>query len=501
MSVNHADVCLILEGTYPYVSGGVSGWAHELIKAHSNLTFSLVCILPPDDKLKMRFELPPNIVGVQNIFLQKLPSNNRQLNKRQREHFFEEIEVPILNLQHKASLKGLNKIITLLNEKKEYLGNEFLLNSVEAWRMIQRMYLSTMGDSSFLNYFWSWRCLLGSFFSTLLAPLPSANIYHTLCTGYAGLFAARAFLETSKPCIVTEHGIYMNERKIEITSADWLEDNKAMNLNIDKRRFDKDLKSYWIDTFLAYSSLCYEACEKIITLYEGNLIMQIADGADPCKLTVIPNGIDVKKFSTIEKLPHDKIRIAFIGRVVSIKDVKTFIRAIGLLQDKIPELEGLIIGPTDEDPDYYQECLDLVENQELQNIITFTGKVKIDEILPTIDLLVLTSISEAQPLVLLEAGAVGIPAVTTNVGACEEILNGKNDEDPPLGPSGLVSQLANPESIAKNILRLLSDQKFYDQCSATFKKRVEKYYDEHDMQNSYTLIYNSLMKSEKSWQA
>ena len=36
-----ADVCLILEGTYPYVTGGVSGWAHGLIKEQSHLSFHL----------------------------------------------------------------------------------------------------------------------------------------------------------------------------------------------------------------------------------------------------------------------------------------------------------------------------------------------------------------------------------------------------------------------------------------------------------------------------
>jgi len=43
-----ADVCLLLEGTYPYIKGGVSSWAHELIKNHSHLTFNIVSIMPKD---------------------------------------------------------------------------------------------------------------------------------------------------------------------------------------------------------------------------------------------------------------------------------------------------------------------------------------------------------------------------------------------------------------------------------------------------------------------
>ena len=46
-----ADVCLVLEGTYPYVEGGVSSWTHELINRQSHLTFHLVCLLPKDADL------------------------------------------------------------------------------------------------------------------------------------------------------------------------------------------------------------------------------------------------------------------------------------------------------------------------------------------------------------------------------------------------------------------------------------------------------------------
>ncbi len=43
-----ADVCLILEGTYPFVSGGVSSWTHDLIQKQSHLTFHVLALLPRD---------------------------------------------------------------------------------------------------------------------------------------------------------------------------------------------------------------------------------------------------------------------------------------------------------------------------------------------------------------------------------------------------------------------------------------------------------------------
>ncbi len=488
-----ADVCMILEGTYPYITGGVSQWAHDLIRSQEGLTFSLVCLLAPGSALKMRYEVPKNVVGIKNIVLQEFPHASEILSLHERKQFFKDLEVPLLNIQHKPTLDSLKKVLQLLNERKGAMSPALLLNSEEAWRMVQRMYLSTMGESSFLNYFWSWRSLLGSFYSAMLAELPLAGVYHTLCTGYAGLFMARAFIETGRPSIVTEHGIYMNERKIEITSAEWIEDQKAMNLNLEKRRFDRDLKSLWIDTFAAYSKFCYESCQKIITLYEGNRELQIADGADLSKLVIIPNGVDYDLYSQIIRKPTPAPTVGFIGRVVPIKDVKSLIRSIAILREKIPTIKTLIIGATNEDEDYYKECQELVQTNQLEETITFTGKVNVKDLLPSIDVLALTSISEAQPLVILEAGAAGIPSVATNIGACSEMLYGRSDELPPLGMGGLICQLANPESVAKNLFTLLSDKNLYQKCSQTIKERVKSYYNQVDVKNAYKKLYEELL--------
>ena len=56
-----ADVCLLLEGTYPFVSGGVSSWVHSLLLAHPDLSFHLVCLTPDDRPRQQRFQPPGNV--------------------------------------------------------------------------------------------------------------------------------------------------------------------------------------------------------------------------------------------------------------------------------------------------------------------------------------------------------------------------------------------------------------------------------------------------------
>ena len=65
-----ADVCLMLEGTYPYVSGGVSACAHQLITMLAKTEFSLVYLgTTSSEFLKPKYKLPPNVSSLQEVFL------------------------------------------------------------------------------------------------------------------------------------------------------------------------------------------------------------------------------------------------------------------------------------------------------------------------------------------------------------------------------------------------------------------------------------------------
>jgi len=92
-----------------------------------------------------------------------------------------------------------------------------------------------------------------------------------------------------------------------------------------------------VDTFTCYSRACYHAAAKIITLYGGNQQFQIEDGADAAKLEIIPNGVDYERFASVARASGERRpTVALIGRVVPIKDVKTFIRAVAALRRMIP---------------------------------------------------------------------------------------------------------------------------------------------------------------------
>lgn len=143
--IPEADICLCLEGTYPYVFGGVSTWVHELIKAQSHLTFYLVCILPLEAPTISCYEHPDNVIGITNIHLQKIPEGVRHLSKQTAQRLFQSVELPLLHLQSQATQDSLKQLIHALNEVRRPVGSRILLNSEDAWKMLLRMYRSSIG--------------------------------------------------------------------------------------------------------------------------------------------------------------------------------------------------------------------------------------------------------------------------------------------------------------------------------------------------------------------
>ena len=169
-------------------------------------------------------------------------------------------------------------------------------------------------------------------------------------------------------------------------------------------------KSIWIDYFYYLSKLAYQYCDKnYFPFLEYNRNIQIEYGAPEEKTIVIPNGVDEKKYGSIVRNKRKGFHVGSILRVVPIKDVKMMIKGFKIASDQIPDMTLWLIGPTDEDDDYYEECLKLVENLGLKEKIIFTGRADVTEYYSFLDLLLLTSISEGQPLSILEGLASGIP--------------------------------------------------------------------------------------------
>jgi glycosyltransferase involved in cell wall biosynthesis len=131
----------------------------------------------------------------------------------------------------------------------------------------------------------------------------------------------------------------------------------------------------------------------------------------------------------------------------------------------------------------------MAEQLGLGEQVRFEGPVDVRAELPHVDVLVLSSISEAQPLVVLEAGALGVPVVATDVGSCRELLEGRTAEDRALGIGGLLAPIASPGAVAERVLRLHASPELRARMGASLRERVRRHYDEADMVATYRGIY------------
>jgi glycosyltransferase involved in cell wall biosynthesis len=125
--------------------------------------------------------------------------------------------------------------------------------------------------------------------------------------------------------------------------------------------------------------------------------------------------------------------------------------------------------------------------------VKFLGFQRIDEILPKVDVLALTSISEALPLVVLEGFAAGIPSITTDVGSCRQLIEGYGDEDRALGAAGSVVPIANPAAFAQAVLDLLGDEPRWLAAQQAGLARVRRFYTKAQMIDQYRVLYQRLM--------
>src|SRR5579872_7044884 len=76
-SAAHAvdDVCLLVEGTYPFVAGGVSAWVHDIIKGHGELTFSIFNIGSNASAYGAPcYVLPDHVTRLQQVYCSEVPT-------------------------------------------------------------------------------------------------------------------------------------------------------------------------------------------------------------------------------------------------------------------------------------------------------------------------------------------------------------------------------------------------------------------------------------------
>ena len=469
-------VCIVAEGCYPYVVGGVSGWINSMIKTFNDIDFIVLAIISDRSQSgKFKYELPSNVEAVYEAYLEDYcweDKKNRKI-KLGREQYKsmrsmilgEDIEWDVL---FDLFIKKRFSVDDLL------MGEDFL-------RITEEVYDRRYPQIPFSDFLWTMRSIYLPLFLMMKTDLPKADIYHCVATGYAGVLGSMAKHKYGCKLIISEHGIYTREREEEILKASWV---------------SGVYKNIWIEQFRKMSKVAYDNADKVTALYGHARELQTELGCSIEKTNITPNGIDVDSFWGISgKGPEDEgyINVGAVLRVTPIKDVKTMIRSFAFAKEKVPSLKLWIMGPLDEDEEYASECVQLVEMLGLKDV-EFTGRINVKDYLGRMDFTLLTSISEGQPLSILESYAAHKPVIATDVGNCRELIYGEKDDK--LGESGILTHIMNVQELSDAIVKLAEDEQLRNSMGEIGFARVNKYYRLDQMREKYRVLYDTVMWDE-----
>ncbi len=466
-------VCIVAEGCYPYVVGGVSSWIHSMIRSFSNLEFVILSVLPDRSmRGKFAYQLPDNVTEVHEVYLDDCDwegAKKRAGRQRLTSKEYEAIRAMVFNENVDWDI-----LFELFHRKR--MSIDALLMGEDFLNIITEFCGQSYPEITFSDFLWTMRSIYLPLFFVLGMDVPKADIYHCSATGYGGVLGSMGKYFHKAPLLVSEHGIYTREREEELIKAKWVQ---GIYRNI------------WIDQFMKMSRLAYSRADIVTSLYERARQLQIELGCPEEKTKVTPNGIDVWRLADIPgKREEDEgiINVGAIIRITPIKDVKTMIQAFAFAHAQMPNLHLWLMGPNDEDPEYARECYEQVDMLGIEDI-TFTGRIDIRDYLGRMDMTILTSISEGQPLTILESFAAHKPVIATDVGNCRELIYGDGDE---FGPAGILAHIMNLQEITNAILDLAKDSKLREEMGENGYKRVMSQFKVEDMRKTYLDIYQSL---------
>jgi glycosyltransferase involved in cell wall biosynthesis len=235
--------------------------------------------------------------------------------------------------------------------------------------------------------------------------------------------------------------------------------------------------------------------EALLALITDYTLSQSSDDVDlmtkrgwiqSSRIEVIGNGIDVRRFSSRERgdraelerslgLRSGRFRIAATGRLVRGKGFTDLLSAFTTFRREHPSAELLIIGGNvryDIEP-FHAEFLERAREARVDDALKVTGIVeRVEDYLATSDVFVLPSYREGMPRALLEAMAMQMPVIATNIRGCREIV--RHDRN------GLLYEPHDVETLTSLLRELARDGDTRARLGRSARAWVSESYDERD---------------------
>ena len=227
---------------------------------------------------------------------------------------------------------------------------------------------------------------------------------------------------------------------------------------------------------------------------QSNKLKIIANGSS--------NGIDTTFFSPdqvteIERVTlREKLNIqpddfvfVFVGRIVSDKGINELIKAFSELQtveNKPAGIKLLLVGGLENDLDPLNPET-LAEINQNKDIISVGFQQDVRSFFAIADALVFPSYREGFPNVVMQAGAMGLPSIVSDINGCNEIIIE--------GENGLIIPSKNVEKLKEKMLTLAKDKNLYTKLKGNSRRMIENRYEQSVVWNALLEEYEGLLQS------
>lgn len=232
----------------------------------------------------------------------------------------------------------------------------------------------------------------------------------------------------------------------------------------------------------------------IINCSKKSIREHIRIGYSPEKFIYIPNGYDCRAYYPINftlrdtfKISPDDFVIGVVGRFHPVKDHLNFLQSLVFIKAKFPSIKALLVGKNIDKSNTMLMNF-IIQNDLNDNVVLLGERSDLLNLYNTLDMLVLSSISEAFPNVIAEAMACGKPCVVTDVGDAAYIV----------AETGIVVPTRNPKLLADGVLQMIAfgKDRIAEQGKSA-RNRIIQNFSLDKMIQSYNDLYLGLIISSR----
>lgn len=448
-------IVLVVEGAYPYRRGGLSNWIQEFIQGMQSYSFYLITIVDRQETCgAWVYELPKNVLGIQELVLEGAGL---------------EMAPPFWAL---TSDPG-QWLVEMMDLDSSSLASS--LSALQTPRVFSALFQwikHTYPKAAFLPLYRQLRSLFGNLLGLLAqVHLPdNCRCIHALSTGYAGYLAAYLARKAHCPFVLSEHGLYLLEKE-EVLS-------RTPQLLSDQ----KDCIRWF---FREITRISYGQATTVTTLFKQAQNHQVQLGCPASKCQVIPNGLNWKDWRQVQRKEDvTKLRIGAILRWTPLKNVLELLFIHANLCRRGYEVTLVILGAI-EDSRYWEVCQRAIERWQIPRV-EILGHCRVQDHLVTWTCLLLLSLSEGQPLALLEAMAAGVPCIASDVGSCRQLLCQDLEG---VRAAGICVRPGDREGFVQAVIQLLDHPEMGIRMGQAGRRRVQDLYQQEQVLAAYQRIY------------